>query len=200
MHEAEAQQGYGFGLRFDPITFQPQTFRGFSFAGQSFQPALAPSIVFGGIRFPPFNAPPAGLRTTEKPRSAARHPVFRERPVATLRTRPVSPSSRSRQPTIVDRKTIVARRQSVRRRVALDDWENLRTAEAGTVGTVSTAMRLELRSRPTQLVARPDSHGRARSSRVVHQSRPPDSRRVVRSGPSARTALRLDELTSPTRR
>jgi hypothetical protein len=58
-HSAQAQQGYEFGVRFRQLTFQPVSFRGFSFQGQqNIRPLPQQPIQFGSITFPPFNSPP----------------------------------------------------------------------------------------------------------------------------------------------
>jgi hypothetical protein len=54
--ETEAQQGYEFGLRFDPLQFRPQSFGGFSFPRQSFRLRVDQPIQFSRINFPAFNS------------------------------------------------------------------------------------------------------------------------------------------------
>jgi hypothetical protein len=54
--EAQAQQGYEFGIRFRPINFRPTNFERFSFSGYGFRPTSAQSIQFNQIRFPAFNS------------------------------------------------------------------------------------------------------------------------------------------------
>jgi len=54
--ETEAQQGYEFGLRFDPLQFRSQSFGGFSFPRQSFRLRVDQPIQFGRINFPAFSS------------------------------------------------------------------------------------------------------------------------------------------------
>ncbi len=59
--QAFAQQGYEFGVRFQPLNFRPQTFGGFSFRGQTFQTVRNQPIQFRTINFPALNSPPIRL-------------------------------------------------------------------------------------------------------------------------------------------
>ena len=49
---ANAQQGYEFGIRFNPVRFQPSNFNGFSFQQPSFRPQFGQGIQFETINFP----------------------------------------------------------------------------------------------------------------------------------------------------
>ncbi len=54
--KAQAQQGYEFGIRFQPINFRPTNFDRFSFSGYAFRPTSAQPIQFNRINFPAFNS------------------------------------------------------------------------------------------------------------------------------------------------
>ena len=56
LDKAQAQQGYEFGIRFQPINFGPTNFKRFSFPGYGFRPASAQPIQFNKISFPAFNS------------------------------------------------------------------------------------------------------------------------------------------------
>jgi hypothetical protein len=69
--DALAQQGYEFGVRFRPLHFQPQNFRGFSYQGPTFRPMFGQAMQFRPVTFPPFSAPPIRLdRSKREPTSA----------------------------------------------------------------------------------------------------------------------------------
>ncbi len=53
---AVAQQGYEFGIRFEPQQFRSQTFNGFSFNQQNFRQRSTQPIQFSSIEFPSFNS------------------------------------------------------------------------------------------------------------------------------------------------
>ena len=53
---AEAQQGYEFGIRFNPVNFRTVNFGGFSFQQASFRPVNNQPIQFNRITFPAFSS------------------------------------------------------------------------------------------------------------------------------------------------
>jgi hypothetical protein len=53
---ASAQQGYEFGIRFQPVNFRPVNFNGFSFQQTSFRPQNTQPIPFERITFPALNS------------------------------------------------------------------------------------------------------------------------------------------------
>lgn len=76
---AEAQQGYEFGIRFNPVNFRPVNFNGFSFQQPSYRGLNTQPIQFERITFPAFNSRSVRQAASEPPASpATAEPQFGE--------------------------------------------------------------------------------------------------------------------------
>lgn len=123
---AQAQQGYGFGIRFPNINFRTAQFKRFSFQGHGFTPQSAQPIQFSNLTFPAFNS--RGVRReftndSNETRRGEQPIVYRSRETRTAR---------------LDRRAVFARlARSSRTR---PQRVNLaRTTRAGVRGTLTTA-------------------------------------------------------------
>lgn len=168
---AQAQQGYGVGIRFPNINFRTAQFKRFSFQGYGFTPQPAQPIQFSNLTFSAFNS--RGVRRD-----------FNNAPNETGRgEQPIVYRSRESRTTRLDRRAVFARlaRSSRTRPLPL----NLaRSARAGVRGTLTTAVAASggPNSRSVLRLAR---------SRAEVISRTLSRRRETRPMVNIRTASRL---------